>query len=131
MDTQQKLIARAKKIVGKFPLNTKDNSAGGVASALITKGGNIYSGISMNIVCGIGFCAEASAIAEMLKNHETEITMIVAIHYRGNTIITPCGRCRELIYQINKNNLDTQIIISPTETVPLKGLLPNVWSEQI
>ena len=131
MKIQQRLISHAKKLVGKFPLNVKDNSAGGVASALITKQGHIYTGISMSIDCGIGFCAEASAIAEMLKNRETEIEMIVAIHYKENKIIPPCGRCRELIYQINKNNINTQIILSETEITSLKSLLPNIWLENM
>ena len=130
MNTKQTLITAAQNLVGKFPLKVKDNSAGGVASALITDKGNIYTGICMNINCGIGFCAEAAAISEMLKNHETKIDMIVAVHYRKKQIITPCGRCRELIYQIDPQNLNTQIIISPQETKFLHELLPDIWIEK-
>lgn len=130
LNKQHKLIAIASDLVGRFQLNIKDNTAGAVAAALITPNKNIYTGINMNINCGIGFCAEASAIAEMMKHRETQIDMIVAVHFRNKSIIAPCGRCRELIYQINKDNLNTEIIISPTETKRLKDLLPNIWLEQ-
>lgn len=129
MNTQQKLIQTAQKLVGKFPLKIADNTAGGVAAALITAKGNIYSGICLNTNCSIGFCAETAAIAEMLKNHETLIDYIVAIHYRHNQIITPCGRCRELLFQINPENINTRIITSETETLPLRELLPCIWME--
>jgi len=125
------LIQEASNLVGKFRLNVKDNDAGGVASALITKKGNIYTGICMNITCGIGFCAEAAAISEMLKNRETEIAMIVAVHYANKHIIPPCGRCRELIYQINKNNLNTKVITAPDRICLLSELLPETWISDI
>lgn len=96
---------------------------GGVAAALISKSGKIYTGISIVAPCGMGFCAEHAAIADMLKNGETEIDMLVAVDQRG--ILPPCGRCRELIRQINNRNYDfTKIVISIEKTVLLKELLP-------
>src|SRR5215472_11500242 len=51
---------------------------GYVGAALVTDQGNVYTGINITLNCGIGFCAEHSAIAEMIKNGETKIRKIVA-----------------------------------------------------
>lgn len=123
--TKNQLIKEARKIVGEFRLQKRFMSAGSVAAALVTKAGNVYTGICVDLACGIGFCAEHSAIAEMLKHRETEIRMIVAVTKRG--IIPPCGRCREMIAQVDRKNLETQVIISEKKTVRLKALLPNLW----
>lgn len=125
---KQDLINQAAALVGDVALNSpcKDNSAGCVATALLTKDGNVYTGICLVMQCGIGFCAEHAAVAEMMKHHETEIKMIVSVKKEGK-IIPPCGRCRELLYQINKNNLKTQVIIDAQTTLPLKELLPHPW----
>lgn len=124
---KDRLIKEALKVSGKLTLNShKNNHIGSVSSALITKKGNIYTGISIHMVCGLGFCAEASAIAEMVKNKETEISLIVAVKDTGE-IIPPCGRCRELMYQLDKNNLETDIVIDNESVMKLKDLLPKVW----
>jgi cytidine deaminase len=97
-----------------------------VGAALLTGKGNVYTGVNIDCACGIGFCAEHSAIAEMLKHKESEIEMLVAVNLKKE-IAPPCGRCRELIYQINRANAMTKIIINGRETVSLKELLPNHW----
>ena len=125
---KNKLIVEAKKIVGNFDFNSFDgNCAGIVACALLADNGKIYTGICINLACGLGFCAEASAIADMLKDRETKIQMIVALTEKGN-VIPPCGRCRELLYQVNVENLDTQIIIEDEKVVSLRDLLPHTWA---
>ncbi len=117
------LVAEAKKWVGDFKLSKDFITAGAVAAALITKTGNIYTGICLDMACGIGFCAEHSAIAEMLKHHESEINMIVAI--TENQILPPCGRCRELMMQINSKNSKTKIGLPKNKIKLLEELLPN------
>ncbi len=103
-------------------------NCGGVGAALITTQGNIYTGICIDTYCGLGFCAEHSAIAEMLKNSESEIKEILAVKERfGNDVIPPCGRCRELMLQINQNNKDTLVYISKNTSAPLSKLLPEHW----
>jgi cytidine deaminase len=123
------LIDIAKKVVGKYPLNGfEGNSAGEVSAALITAQGNIYTGICIDVACSLGFCAEHSAIAEMLKNRETEVKEIIAVREDGK-ILPPCGRCRELLMQINFANVNTKVIISEERTILLGELLPFMWNE--
>ncbi len=121
----RKLIEEAHKILGEYTLSSNHYSAGSVAAALLTSQGNIYTGINIDIACGIGFCAEHSAIAEMLKNRETQIEMIVAIS--DDSIRPPCGRCRELLFQIDTKNIHTKVYLSEEHYMTLDELLPNRW----
>lgn len=127
--TIEELIEVAHKIVGKYKLGNADFSAGTVGSALLTTKGNVYTGIDIDVACGIGFCAEHSAIAEMLKNRETEIEMIVATN--SESIIPPCGRCRELMFQIDCKNLNTKVYLSKEKYMTLDELLPMRWEPSI
>jgi cytidine deaminase len=132
IDTERlatELIQLANQIVGEFPLAAEYLSAGSVATALRTTQGNIYTGICLDLACGIGFCAEHAAIAEMLKARETEISMIVAVG--EDVILPPCGRCRELMAQVNIQNLNTQVILPGGRIRPLRELLPEYWMEAI
>jgi cytidine deaminase len=125
--TKTQLIKEARKVVGEFRLSKKYLSAGSVGAALVTKAGHVYTGVCIDLACGIGFCAEHSAIAEMLKHRETEIRMIVAVTRKK--IIPPCGRCRELMVQVDRRNKDAVVIVSEKRTRKLKDLLPDLWFE--
>ncbi|WP_373029549.1 cytidine deaminase [Sulfurovum sp.] len=127
--TVEVLIETARKIVGKYQLSNADFSAGTVGAALLTSKGNVYTGINIEVACGIGFCAEHSAIAEMLKNRETQIEMIVAAN--ADTIIPPCGRCRELLFQVDNKNIHTKVYLSTEHYMTLDELLPNRWEPSI
>lgn len=102
--------------------------AGHVCCALETKNGNIYTGVCIDLPCSIGFCAEHAAIAEMLKNGETQIRKIIAVDEAGN-ILSPCGRCRELMSQIDNRNIDTVIVMEKYNEVRLEELLPERWDK--
>ena len=121
----QELIEKARGILGKFQLSQEGLTAGSVSSALMTSKGNTYTGICLDLACGIGFCAEHAAIAEMLKARETAIEYIVAV--KLERILMPCGRCRELIIQVDKENLNTKVVIDDTNYIMLSELLPKHW----
>lgn len=121
----EQLIKEAQSVLGEYTLSHPDYSAASVGAALLTTKGNVYSGINLDVACGIGFCAEHSAISEMLKNRETQIEMIVAVNAEG--IIPPCGRCRELMLQVDKKNLNTKVYLSEEHYMTLDELLPQRW----
>jgi cytidine deaminase len=73
---------------------------GGVGSALVTTSGNIYTGVCIDVACSIGFCAEHTAIGTMITSGESHIETIVAVNW-DTKILPPCGRCREMISQID------------------------------
>jgi cytidine deaminase len=123
------LVAEARRVLGKFTLVKPSLSAGGVAAALETTAGHIYTGICLDLACGIGFCAEHAAIAEMLKARETAIRRIVAIDSEG--VLAPCGRCRELIVQVDRSNLDCEVILPGDTVARMADLLPRAWLEPL
>lgn len=90
----------------------------------MTTSGRVYSGVSIDTACSLGFCAEHAAIAEMLKARESSIELIVAVDQTG-AIAAPCGRCRELIWQVDPRNAATRVVVGPDETVTLAELLPR------
>ena len=69
---------------------------GSVASAVLTKKGNIYKGICIDTDGSIGMCAERNALSTMLTYGESEITKVVSVYKDGN-IIPSCGICREFM----------------------------------
>lgn len=121
----QELIHRATTVLGEFQLAEQGLTAGSVSCALMTNKGTIYTGICLDLACGIGFCAEHAAIAEMLKARETVINYIVAVSPKG--IMMPCGRCRELMVQVSKENLKTKAIVDEISCMMLSDLLPKHW----
>jgi cytidine deaminase len=125
--TDQKLIQKAKG-VAKPRKSSRDVRIGDVGCALVTDKGNVYLGVSIHACCGIGFCAEHSAIASMVLKQEYKIKKIVAVSDDGR-ILPPCGRCRELMYQISEKNYETEILLDKNKTVKLKDLLPEPWQK--
>ncbi|MHB1319669.1 MAG: cytidine deaminase family protein [Anaerolineae bacterium] len=121
------LIAAAKAVVGDRKLS-EDCSAGSVAAALITEAGNVYVGVCIDAACGIGFCAEHTAIAQMVTRGESRIVKIVALAEDG-TFLPPCGRCRELMYQVDNGNLESKILLGPHRITQLSDLLPMRWQD--
>ena len=119
------LIASAEAVLGTFELRKPSFTAGSVAAALQAGSGKIYTGVCIDVACGVGFCAEHSAIAEMLKHREVQIRSIVAINSGG--ILAPCGRCRELMAQVSEANADTAVVLSTNRVALLRDLLPEYW----
>ncbi|WP_438761523.1 cytidine deaminase family protein [Enterococcus sp. AZ194] len=104
----------------------ENGESGHVSCALLTEKGNIYTGISIDLPCSIGFCAEHAAIASMIDHDETVIKEIVAVHMNGE-IYSPCGRCREMIHQIDEKNKSTKVWLTPEKKLELHELLPYMW----
>ena len=121
------LIDNAQKLVNPMTLSRPDLEAATVGCALLANNGQIYEGVCIHLSCGLGFCAEASAIASMIKAGETRIAKIVAVSADG--ILSPCGRCREMMIQVNRDNFNTDVIMPDGTTKKLKELLPDHWMQ--
>ena len=121
------LIKRA-YLIAKEKKHNRECISGQVGCALVTDKENVYYGISIDCSCGIGFCAEHSAIASMVSNGEDKIKEIVAVDAKGN-ILPPCGRCRELMLQVNLKNIDTDVIINKNKIIKLSTLMPYKWQD--
>jgi cytidine deaminase len=120
----KELIEKAKILVGAK--NIRGGVVKEVGCILVTEKGEIFSGVSLDLVCGIGFCAEHTAISQMItQTNETHIHTIVATN--DERVIPPCGRCRELMNILDKKNMNTEVIISDEKKVKLRELLPFTW----
>lgn len=123
----EKLISEAEAVLKpRFLSSTAE--AGSVAAALLTKSGNIYTGVCIETACSIGFCAEHAAAAAMITAGESEIVKMVAINKRGN-ILPPCGRCREFISQLNDENIHADVLVNRKRSLKLSELLPYDWRQ--
>jgi homotetrameric cytidine deaminase len=102
--------------------------AGGVSAAILTKNGNVYTGVCIDTACTLGMCAERNAIANMITNGESQIDKLVCIT-RDGEVGSPCGACREYLMQLDKNSKDIQILINKEtyEYVRLEELVPDWW----
>jgi len=127
MTNFSKLYEKALNVSAKRQLS-EDSSCGGVGAVLLTASGKIFTGICLDCPCGIGFCAEHSAVVEMLKSGESEIAEIVAVLSDGK-ILPPCGRCRELLMQISPENKNTLVHLSENKSKKLSELLPESYAD--
>jgi len=120
----KELIGEAMKLINYRKL--KNGDVGDVACALRTQKGQIFTGVCLDLPSGIGFCAEHSAISDMVSHSkEFSIDAIVAM-YRDGSVMYPCGRCRELMRLIEKDNMkNTWVITGERTKVKLKYLLPG------
>lgn len=104
--------------------------AGSVASAILTKSGNIYVGVCIDTASTLGMCAERNAIANMITNGESEIDKIVAVMWDGS-VGSPCGACREYMMQLDKNSGEIEVLLDleSKKTIRLKELIPDWWGK--
>ncbi len=99
-----------------------------VAGAVRTASGKVYSGI--NIEAGEAFanvCGEVAAICCMVAGGSRDLDTIVAVRVNGrgeHKILSPCGRCREVIHDFNPR---AWVIVGKPgaeRRVPISDLLP-------
>ena len=103
--------------------------AGGVAAAILSASGRIYTGVCVDTCSSLGICAERNAIFNMLTNGEQEIRKVLAIMPDGK-IGAPCGACRELLVQLMpKTYRDIEIMLDheSEQVITLGELTPNWW----
>ena len=103
--------------------------AGGVAAAILSSSGKIYTGVCIDTCSTLGICAERNAIFNMITNGEHIIEKVIAIMPDGKTR-TPCGACRELMVQLMPDDYQDIEIMMDYETgkvVTLGTLTPDWW----
>ena len=123
--TDAELISRAIAVLNPRKISPT-LEVGGVGCALLTSTGVLHVGICIDTSYGINFCAEHAAVCSMITNGESRIQTIVAVDW-DETVLSPCGRCRELICQIDQENVDTRILLPAGKVTTLRQLLPHHW----
>lgn len=103
--------------------------AGGVAAAILSSSGKIYTGVCIDTCSTLGICAERNAIFNMITNGEQEIKKVLAIMPNGK-VGAPCGACRELMVQLMPNSykeIEVQMDYETEKVVTLGELTPDWW----
>ena len=110
-----------------------------VGAALRLRSGKIFAGVSLDAYLGrMAICAEAVALGQAITNAgESTIETIVAVRHppphekdRPIAVVSPCGACRELIWDYAR---DARVIVpgeDGPEVVAIKDLLPNKYSRE-
>jgi cytidine deaminase len=131
----QELIAAATEAIKRRYRNDWQE----VGAAFRTRDGRIYTGVNLDAYLGrMAVCAEAVALGRAItENGETGIDTIVAVRHpeptepdQTITVVSPCGSCRELIWDYDRN---ARIIVPSTNgplIVTIGELLPNKYSRE-
>ena len=122
--TDCELIARARSVTGSRSQGTVE--VGTVGAALLSPEGEVFLGASMDAACGVGFCAEQAAVGALVTAGRSRVVAMVAVRADG-TVLPPCGRCRELVRQIDGGNQATRVILTGGRSEALGGLLTAWW----
>ena len=102
--------------------------AGGVAAAVESESGKIYTGVCVDSACTLGICAERNAIFNMITQGEQRIRRVIAVNWNGKAM-PPCGACRELMAQLMPDGYrDIKIMLDyEKEKVLTLGELTLEW----
>ena len=108
-----------------------------VGAALRTRTGKIFTGVNLDAYLGrMAVCAEAVALGRAVVDlGDAGIDIIVAVRHpapgeknQDIAVVSPCGACRELIFDYDPN---ARVIVpngkSPS-IVPIAQLLPNKYT---
>lgn len=125
MNTEwQKLYDLAMAVINPHEIS-KQMYVGSVAAAVLTKRGNIYTGICIDTSSSLGMCAERNAMSTMLANGENEVEKVVAV-YKDGTVMAPCGACREFMMQLGENARNIEIMLNNDgKSMSLSELMPE------
>lgn len=102
---------------------------GGVAAAVLSTSGRIYTGVCVDTCSTLGICAERNAIFNMLTNGDDEISKVLCIMPNGKTG-APCGACRELMVQLmagKYRDIEIMLDYNSGKIVTLGELTPEWW----
>jgi cytidine deaminase len=110
-----------------------------VGAALRTRSGEIFTGVNLDAYLGrMAVCAEAVALGQVITHlGEAGIDTIVAVRHpkpdeidRDVAVVSPCGACRELIFDYDRN---ARVIVQSRkgpQAVSIADLLPNKYSRE-
>jgi cytidine deaminase len=124
-DTFEDLYRQAKSVLNPRKLS-EEAEAGGVAAAILAASGTVYVGVCIDTACSMGFCAEHAAAAAMITAGESRVLKMIAVGWDGR-IMPPCGRCREFVSQLHRENVYAEVMVGENLIVTLQELLPYDW----
>ena len=93
-----------------------------VGAAALTDSGRIVTGCNVeNASYGLSLCAECGLVSNLFDTGGGRIVALSCRHADGSTLM-PCGRCRQLLYEVGGKEL---LVDARPEPRPLGELLPD------
>lgn len=129
MENIWKEMLEAAKSVQRYRKISDYIDAGGVAAAVLSSSGKIYTGVCIDTCSTLGICAERNAIFNMITKGEDRISKVLCIMGDGKSG-APCGACRELMVQLMpKGYKDIEIMMNyeNNRVMTLGELTPEWW----
>lgn len=104
-----------------------------VGACVKTKDGKYFIGANVeNASYGLTNCAERNAIFQTYsQGYRQDDIEALAIVGQGNTLITPCGACRQVLVELLKR--DTPIVLGTGEKVlvtNIEELMPMAFTNE-
>ena len=99
-----------------------------VGAALLTKGGEVYTGCNIESAAfSPTCCAERTALVKAVSNGQRDFAAIAISGGAGADYCYPCGVCRQMLYEFGGDSL--QVIVAKTgddfKVHQLSELLPH------
>ncbi|WEW59359.1 hypothetical protein PRK78_004829 [Emydomyces testavorans] len=122
----QQLIDTATSVIDSIPVSDLYS----VASACLSDDGRVFSGVNVYHFTG-GPCAELVVLGVAAAAGVTKLTHIVAVGNEGRGILSPCGRCRQVLSDLHPG---IKVAVQCKEEVKMvyaNELLPStyVWEK--
>lgn len=107
----KKIMKRAYAPYSKFP----------VGVAALVNDGRIISGCNVeNASYGLGLCAECGLVSNLISSGGGKLVAAVCVDADGN-FLSPCGRCRQLLFEHGGGDL---LFMTPDGPTLMSTLLP-------
>ncbi|RRJ86455.1 hypothetical protein EG850_08915 [Gulosibacter macacae] len=97
-----------------------------VAAAAVDRQGRIHSGVNVYHFTG-GPCAELVVLGAAAAAQADALVTMVAVGNGGRGVISPCGRCRQVLLDLHP---DIHVIVPGAQgpqSVPIASLLPYAY----
>lgn len=109
-----------------------------VGAAALTWRGDILVGSNVESASfGVTLCAECAIVSQLPPLGMPKLRLLTCV--QGDTIITPCGRCRQLLFEhgagaapsdTQKRRLAPLVIMTPRGERAITELLPQAFSPE-
>jgi cytidine deaminase len=98
-----------------------------VGAAGLTDESKIVTGCNVeNASYGLGLCSECGLVSDLYRSGGTRLLAISVVGEQGN-FLWPCGRCRQLLYEVGGPDL---LLDSDEGPLRLAALLPNAFGPE-
>jgi len=98
-----------------------------VGAAGLTSDERIVTGCNVeNASFGLTLCAECGLVSDVYRSGATSLVAVSVVDGEGS-FLSPCGRCRQLLYEVGGPQLRVDTNDGP---IPLQDLLPQAFGPE-